>query len=95
MRSDEIVAVAVPDQPAVLDDIIEEAGDVGGLDRCSQSNARPGAPAVEIGGDDELGLCQRIVVSQPRRSCRHATGTVRAAAAQPDGPGTRRAAGVR
>ena len=62
----EVVAIAVPDQPALLDDIIEHGGDVGALDCCGEADAGAGPPPVEISRDDELGPRQRIVVGQPR-----------------------------
>ena len=63
----EVVAVGVPGQPAILDYIVEDAGDVDRLDRGRETDACPAPPAVEVGGDDERGVRQRVVVRPPRR----------------------------
>ena len=62
----EIVAIGVPDQPTMLSDVVEQDSDVGTVDGRGQADARTGAPPVEVGGDDELGAGERIVLGQPR-----------------------------
>ena len=66
MRSDEIVPPRVPDEPTVLDHVVEDGGDVGGIDGGGQADPCAAAPAVEVGGDEELGVRQRIVDAEPR-----------------------------
>ena len=57
--------VALPHQPAILDDAFEHGGDVGRIDRCAEADARAGALAVEVGGDEERHGRQRVVVGDP------------------------------
>ena len=91
----EIVASRSQLRRRSLDDIVEQGGDVGGVDRRAEADAGAGAPAVEIGGDDELGVRQRIVVGEPRRRAGAQLELAPDADAPPAGPGTRRAAGAR
>ena len=63
---DEVVAVGVPHEPAVLDDVVQHPGDLERLDRGTEPDASARPLAVDVGGDEKVGAGEWVVVGHPR-----------------------------